>query len=460
MIGASAGVYTVVFMHASNLIINGDVMTAKRILISLALNLPLVGLIIYNIVELSINDDTETTNSYSGHLIGVFTALTLGLRFLRNFYEQKWEKSVRTWFYFAWLGVLAMLFLVQFKNFDIERIDVNAAGAAESTSDMFKFPSNKVGTFKRQGFWTNYWYEFVPQRMEEAVILDAGILAREAYYPDKLKAAKANNQPFPLKNGQITEMEFFQSIISGREEKGSNGFTALVTMHNGLKYLTVTFKGTEDMNDMMSNLDYTKNEFDIHTGFYNRIKTNGEIWLDQLAKLKKRHGSDIEDILFAGHSLGAAESTIAPYWLKQELNKIPNSETAANLKNLRFHVVHYAPPRAGGQKFAEEFNKIVTYFRGVMAAGDSVTGVPLIAQGYTHVADGLLIYPGVFSSAMARCDVKRGDTDEQAKICGMAASRYSQAVTASTTGSVVWHQGHSHSMDVYIPRVEDIFNTN
>lgn len=115
LVGASAGVYSVLFLHISNFIINGDVFEAKYIIIQFLLNLPLLALMLYDIIKAFI--DPSGTKSYVSHLAGIFTAFTLGIGLLRNFYIQKWESSVRRWNTISWGVVFLMFFLVQFKSF-------------------------------------------------------------------------------------------------------------------------------------------------------------------------------------------------------------------------------------------------------------------------------------------------------------------------------------------------------
>merc|ERR1712188_254964 len=114
MVGASAGVYAVLFLHMSNLIINGESLSPKYIVTQLILNIPLLGLMLYDLISVFTNEGK--TVAFPGHLAGIFTALTLGIAILRNFNVQKWEKSVRFWLLITFGVICGMLFLVQFKD--------------------------------------------------------------------------------------------------------------------------------------------------------------------------------------------------------------------------------------------------------------------------------------------------------------------------------------------------------
>jgi len=113
LLGASAGVYALMFTHISNFIVNGDIFSLKFFAMHLALNVPMIGLMIANIVMIK----QGTSSSFASHFAGIFTGLTLGIRLLRNSLEQRWEKIIR----YTGLGIFTIFaimgFLVQFKTF-------------------------------------------------------------------------------------------------------------------------------------------------------------------------------------------------------------------------------------------------------------------------------------------------------------------------------------------------------
>lgn len=115
LIGASAGVYTIKFMHISNLLLNAEHLTATKIFYTICLNLPSIGIVIFDLVMAFTSTNNE--KAYAARLGGMFTALTLGVFMLRNFHIMKWEKSIRRWCFITWCVAFAVLFFVQFKSF-------------------------------------------------------------------------------------------------------------------------------------------------------------------------------------------------------------------------------------------------------------------------------------------------------------------------------------------------------
>ena len=92
--GASAGVYAIIFTHIGNTLINGDVFQVEYLFASLLMNLPLIGLMIYDGVKIA-TDSIPGGTSYYAHFAGIITGLTLGTAIIRNAKSQGWEKALR-----------------------------------------------------------------------------------------------------------------------------------------------------------------------------------------------------------------------------------------------------------------------------------------------------------------------------------------------------------------------------
>ena len=82
-------------------------------------------------------------------------------------------------------------------------------------------------------------------------------------------------------------------------------------------------------------------------------------------------------IILTGHSLGAAEATVAAAFVAERLNRRPDA------------VVNFGSPYPGLLSLKKYYNKAVGCDRSVRmtAKGDSFTKVSITVPGYTHVCD-------------------------------------------------------------------------
>ena len=122
LVGASAGVYALLFTHIGNTVVNGDLMSPKSLLITLILNLPLVALFLYDVISIGVGKESST--SFTAHLGGLVTGLTFGTCIIRNFNVQTWENNVK---YVCWLVFILFggaLFFCQFATFDSDFVQV------------------------------------------------------------------------------------------------------------------------------------------------------------------------------------------------------------------------------------------------------------------------------------------------------------------------------------------------
>lgn len=312
------------------------------------------------------------------------------------------------------------------------------------------FPPDDHIDSTRQGNWLDYFYEFSPRDghgiWESQVIIDAVRLANKAY-----SVGETN----PVKNGDtnkysaLSDIQYFTSF-PGRAwtDAGSQGFTALLKFNPPSNQImaVVSFRGSTTGDDWTSDLDAFKID-DIHRGFYSRILKNADTWARQLQNLKAKH--NFKDILFTGHSLGGAESSIAPVWLKENAHKYNLNVDS----EIQLNTISFASPRPGGDEFKKRFEQAVPYSRRVTNMGDVVTNVPPAKAGFTHVENGLLLMPGYDQEwYMSVCDI----SDYWGR-CGLSWYRYDIAVASSTVRCAVEGKNICHSIGIYEDRIDDIY---
>ena len=118
LLGCSGGVYSLVFLHLANLVINFDSFSVKSMLITLAINLPIIGLALFEIIQGSIrtlsNNGDQQKVSWAAHFGGGFTGLTFGMIVLKNVESKKWEKKLELVFLGVFIGVFVVMFICQF----------------------------------------------------------------------------------------------------------------------------------------------------------------------------------------------------------------------------------------------------------------------------------------------------------------------------------------------------------
>ena len=112
LIGASAGIYAVLFSHWANYLVNMDKLPEKIGWIYVTLfNIPLVALFLYDLIQ-SIVDPRHTQKAYVSHLGGIGTAILYGSACIRNIHSLKWERwfrrNCRNLFY-VWVVIMVIL---------------------------------------------------------------------------------------------------------------------------------------------------------------------------------------------------------------------------------------------------------------------------------------------------------------------------------------------------------------
>ena len=125
LIGCSGGVYSLIFVHLANIIINQDSMRTKNFLINILVNTPILGLAIYEFylgisrsrfLENELYAQNRSVVSWSAHLGGAITGLSFGMYFLINHETKLWEKKVEIWFLGLFCGIVLVLFVLQFMH--------------------------------------------------------------------------------------------------------------------------------------------------------------------------------------------------------------------------------------------------------------------------------------------------------------------------------------------------------
>ena len=92
------------------------------------------------------------------------------------------------------------------------------------------------------------------------------------------------------------------------------GFVAIVKDEDGI-YAAVAFRGTTGSltgKDWLTDFNFPLDN-GIHRGFKARVEEGISEWSEILLSLKKDY--DFGEILFTGHSLGAAESSVSAVYL-------------------------------------------------------------------------------------------------------------------------------------------------
>ena len=238
------------------------------------------------------------------------------------------------------------------------------------------------------------------------------VAANRVYPPTKvikltLGVSKATYLPFPsrrfIQNGRIienpstTEPRLAFGIIplppkyNQAQDKiacSSNGWTAnsyenkdtevLMFKNVQQKLVVFGFRGTEPTNikDWLRNFNVVpaqstidRTTFTTHKGFRDRYGFVASWFEREYSNVPQNY-----TIVITGHSLGAAEATIAAVFAAGKLKRRPDA------------VVTYGSPFPGKQNFKNYYNQVVGCDRTlrITAKGDITTGVPRVFR-YQHV---------------------------------------------------------------------------
>ena len=84
--------------------------------------IPLVGLLLYDFIQIGVNNDSGT--SFVAHAAGMAVGFTLGTAKLRNTKVTKTEKVIRYTCGVTFILFAIPLFLIQFKTFEFSKVDI------------------------------------------------------------------------------------------------------------------------------------------------------------------------------------------------------------------------------------------------------------------------------------------------------------------------------------------------
>lgn len=307
----------------------------------------------------------------------------------------------------------------------------------------FDFPEKLQ--FETKGWALNSWDKWVRNDQEERITIQASDMAKQAYKThsdlDSLRSLDGD--------ATIVELEAFghKTEIDGN----SYGFVAIVQdTRTDEIYAAVAFRGTQGSltgMDWMADFDCVR-EDGIHRGFKIRVEENIDIWASHLRKFKNRY--DFREVVFTGHSLGAAEASVSAVLLDDKMR----DDSDFDLGNVDLNVINFASPRPGNEAFMKRHKKAVARFRRFINPGDLVTNMPpkvIWDNGYTHVDDGIIFYCGAIPGT--GCTGARFDISDLSGTGGLGSIRYAEAITASLAGGALNQGTHSHSMELYHTRM-------
>jgi predicted lipase len=128
----------------------------------------------------------------------------------------------------------------------------------------------------------------------------------------------------------------------------------------------VSFRGTTSLQDWLIDLDFEKNDQGIHRGFYDAVSP-------LIPKIKDYIIG--YPVIFTGHSLGAALTTIS-------LFKTIGATTSSSL-------VTFGSPRVGDALFAKTVQREASLVLRYVHGEDIVPTVPMEDLGFQHVGDAI-----------------------------------------------------------------------
>jgi hypothetical protein len=150
---------------------------------------------------------------------------------------------------------------------------------------------------------------------------------------------------------------------------------------DNLDCLLVSFRGTSEIRDILSDLNAVRKTMDIidekplvHWGFYNQfldIKTQLDNEIDKYHMTNENYIPG-RTIIFCGHSLGGGLATLASVYYGK---KYPH---------YKIHCVTFGSPRVGGTKFVKIYNNIAEASYRFVNNNDVVTMVPTRMR-FVHV---------------------------------------------------------------------------
>jgi len=149
-----------------------------------------------------------------------------------------------------------------------------------------------------------------------------------------------NCTPCLRSNSSVSDLRVFYS-----EKTDARAVTALVTPQGGKPFITLSWRGTETLENWIENLKFIKTDHDmsckdckVHSGFFDTWMSLQNATLREIQRLRTAHPT--VPLVVTGHSLGGAVATLGSYILHNDL-KVPVDATYT-----------YGSPRVGNQEFA------------------------------------------------------------------------------------------------------------
>lgn len=234
-----------------------------------------------------------------------------------------------------------------------------------------------------------------PFDINESRIAAQNVIYMYSIYKQWEMDKKPNKQNFILKlmppaGKPITPILFGNSMILVLNLIPDNNFEPFAVIIKDVKHRTayLVFRGTISTPDWVNNANYTlvkylysdnSGEFGrVHEGFYIIYNSIRYDMLEQLTK--EVFTNDYDKLIIAGHSLGAALSTLS----------IPDIDKTREKSGWKGSCVHYsyAAPRTGNIDFARKHNRLKTNTYRVVNSEDIVPRLPTTFMAdfqYEHV---------------------------------------------------------------------------
>jgi hypothetical protein len=195
-------------------------------------------------------------------------------------------------------------------------------------------------------------------------------------------------------------MKHYLSSYKVLESPGKGSFVAFVGTHKNNKSLIVSFRGTKNMHNVVTNIIIIKSDFKgppscgklrVSQGFLLGFETLKKAMFEEIkAQTLKNNG--ITQIIFTGHSLGGAMTSLAAteYLRRRELKEI-------GFQIPRVSAITFGAPRVGNRLFSNCLNTNLYHNFRVIYGKDIVTTVPPALSenkenSYTHTGTEIRYY--------------------------------------------------------------------
>lgn len=176
---------------------------------------------------------------------------------------------------------------------------------------------------------------------------------------------------------------------------GGRGFVAV---DHATKSIVISFRGSINLRNWVTNLDMLKEDFDVgdgtkgiqvHKGFLRYATAIGHKIFHEVRPLLAKHSYNVT---ITGHSLGGAVATLTCILMHKEFG----------LPWHKIHLVTFGEPRVGNEAFARWFNGRNPHHLRVVNNRDMVPHVPFSGLGYTHRKREIFLNGGKIHSCIAQ----------------------------------------------------------